>query len=927
MIHKPAAFNETEKSCIALFSVFDIDDYHRQLPKPVKGTFHWILDHPLFAAWSKATESSILWLTGHPGSGKTTMSSFLAKHLQQQDSTTAEARRVVCVYFCDDKINKQKDAKGILLGVIFQIIRRHRSLIRYVRRSFELQGASLVQSLAALWKLFLDLIKDPKSEVIYVILDALDECEEKTRNELLASIAELFEDSEVVLNYGSSVKFILTSRPSLLGSGKRINYFDKYRLAIDERHRGYDEDIRIFIQERVGEIVNCPPDLREYLMEALQSRADQTFLWIHLVLAALESSLVASKESFATILSNTPASLQLTYRNFLTAIPEDHESVAARLLGLILGSIRPLTLDEINIAFSINWDHRDTKEVLSSCQIAISRTLLGILGPLVRISESRVSLIHQTAKEFLLDSGTTQRETGRFPVTAENCSLQIATACIRYLLLADFSNDVFSLNASPTALSIDSSSECGSSASDASPVTNFWLEDSQIDYGILYESPLVFSAEFCNRLSEKHGFYRYAALHWAEHYALCEEQAPLTLQQAARALLDTSSHFCSNWLRFYWTEAETTGQLKPKEIDEVELVAYFNLHELLKEILENQDIPLVKKTRALFWACRRDHGRTITTLLRAGAEPNQQILDHQTALTIAAEMGNFEGLVALLNDPRTNINSKGRRGRAAISFAAANGRVDTTRLLLTREDVLPDQVDDMNCTALIWATWGGYAQIVRQLARDIRVDVNHQDNTGRTAISHAAGEGQVEALRVLLKQPRVDVNLQDKKGLSPLLWAVRRGQTEIVRLLSKNTNVRKEITDIDDRGAISWACGQGHVEVLRMLIKLGCPGINDTDIDGWKPLAWAIQNDAPELIETLLLFGKVDLEERDFNGKTALWWAVDYGHIRNVRALLGEGANPNARSNDGMSAEDVAKGAGRFDLVQELHVCHNQQDS
>lgn len=50
-------------------------------------------------------------------------------------------------------------------------------------------------------------------------------------------------------------------------------------------------------------------------------------------------------------------------------------------------------------------------------------------------------------------------------------------------------------------------------------------------------------------------FYSYASLHWAEHFALCEESASDMLRDAATELLDVKKGSCRNWLQFYRTKS------------------------------------------------------------------------------------------------------------------------------------------------------------------------------------------------------------------------------------------------------------------------------------------------------------------------------------------------------------------------------------
>ncbi|ETS79976.1 hypothetical protein PFICI_07505 [Pestalotiopsis fici W106-1] len=910
------SFNEIEKGCVTLFSPFDIDDYHRRIPKPIKSTFLWVISHPVFVSWLKTAKSTMIWFTGYPGSGKTVMSSFLTRYLERTAKAAMEDA-MVCVYFCDGNINKQKDARSILLGVIFQIIRQHRSLIQYVRKFFEIQGVGLAQSLSALWRLFLELTRDPKSDIVYVVLDALDECENRTCNELLALVYDFLEESKSPSYDGSCVKFILTSRPAFIHSRGRMNSLSKYCFALDDGQQGYDEDIRTYIQERVKEIAGCPPGLREHLQTTLQTKAGSTFLWVHQVFRALEGSFITSHEAFQSVINAIPATLEMTYQTFLAAIPQNESDTANRLLQLMLGSMRPLTIAEISIAFTITWNHQDADQLSCSAPFSMLRTLQLVLGPLVRISESKVSLLHQTVKEFLLNPAMCAKQ---YVMTAEECALCMSMACARYLLLSDFVHDAFAYHPSPDMSLTDSSSESGSSKSDHMFTASFWADETQLGSDRLFKEQSVVTEEACKSIEKEYPFYRYAALHWASHYSVSEKCAPPRMRKAARDLLNKTLPQCANWWRFYQAEADGMNHESHENLDTLELAAYFNFSEMLRDILEEQDFvdANASKCRALFWASFKGNVESIRILLHAGTDPTFRSFEQQTALTIAAEKGHKESVVVLLEHPHTNINCQGRRGRSALSFAAANGHHDIVRLLLANGEILPDQVDENGCTALIWAISGGDTQIVQDIVDHNSVNVNHQDETGRTAVSWAAGEGKTDILKKLLKDKRADMNISDKRGLSPLIWATRLGQTQTVRLLVRSKEVRVDTVDKDLRGPISWACGQGHHEVLRILIKYRCPGINQKDVDGWSPIAWAIQCDAPEIIETLLLTGEIDLEANDGNGKTALWWAVSYGHIRNVKTLLREGANPKARTKDGVSVIDVARDSGRSDIVTEL---------
>ena len=86
--------------------------------------------------------------------------------------------------------------------------------------------------------------------------------------------------------------------------------------------------------------------------------------------------------------------------------------------------------------------------------------LQAVLGPLVRVSGSKVALVHQSAKEFILHrvgSGDGVLPPAIRAINTKGCALTIASACVKYVLLDDFAEDFFGPNNSPTLTASDAS--------------------------------------------------------------------------------------------------------------------------------------------------------------------------------------------------------------------------------------------------------------------------------------------------------------------------------------------------------------------------------------------------------------------------------------------------------------------------------------
>lgn len=902
-----------------LFNTFDVAEYKGLLPKPIPGSCQWIRDHPFFVSWLEKTESALLWLTGHPGCGKTMLSFSLAQYFEEVRA--ASTPQTVLIYFCDDKVSRQKDAKAIIISLIFQIIQRHRSMIRHVRRVFELQGPSMIESFSSLWGIFLKIAKDPKLGSLYIILDALDECENVTRRQLLESVSEMLVDSAHSTGSGNGVKFLVTSRPFLRQSYITDKGLQPH-ISIDEGQAGYVADLRSFIQRRVDEISlkhNYPSDVRDFLLQTMYSKADQTFLWVHVVLASVETSLLTAMKDFRDIVTRIPPDLKDTYMRYMSDIPSDHLEDASHLLKLLLASSRPLHLDEINTAFTIHSSHSTTEDVVRDSQTAIAHTLQGILGPLVRVSGSKVSLVHLSVKEFFLEGANFHEGfLAMRTINTEGSALRIAHACMQYLLLDDFNDDFFSTENSPTD-SIFGISDLN----DELPLGHF-ADDSgdENDYtlnaDVLFREPDALKSDVCRRIVLKYPFYSYASLHWAEHFAICEESASDALRKSAMSLFSVKNESCRNWFQFYCTESDTSMDINSLDQEPIVLAARFNLHRTLKDMLNSYESSQAILNQSLLWTSRLGHGRIVAELLTAGSDPNMRGSDRQTALTAAAEHGHLSCVVTILADKRTDINTTGRMRRSGLSFACGNGHDRIVTEFLRQDGCRCDDADDSGATPFFWAVGGGHYSIISTLAKHASVDVNHQDKKGRTVVSWAAGDGMREVLQRLSKLPGIDFNKKDNNGKSPLSWAAGNGHDSVVDFLVQHKKVDKASVDKDLRNAISWASEFGHLNALRILLKNGCPGVDTEDIDGWTPLAWAIQNNAPGVIQALLSTGLVHLERQDRGGRTALSWAVEYGHASVVKVLLQEGADPEAKSNRGTTPISIAREFGRDDILKEL---------
>ncbi|KAF2848626.1 hypothetical protein T440DRAFT_500299 [Plenodomus tracheiphilus IPT5] len=910
------SLSEADKSCMVLLNSIHLAEYKAQLPKPVQGTCSWILTHPAYMSWIAAEGSGILWVTGEPGCGKTMLSAYLVDHLRS--GRVESVRPQVFFFFCDDRVKSQRDGNAILRGILYQIIQQHRKFMKHVKSRFEMDGPSLATSFPALWELLLKIAADSPSGAIRIIVDAIDECEVRTHNSFLDAIMQLVNGpKEDYRQSQNCIKFLITSRPSLRNS-YNITGFMKSRLQIEQSQNNISKDIKLVIRSK------------QYLEQVLYSKSDQNFLWLNLVLHSLETTKRASKNEFERIINTFPEGLEDTYSSFIRGISSEDREDAGKFFRLLIGGSRYLTLGEMDTAFTIDQEHKVVADLEKDSQFSISSTLQNIVGPLVSIKgenqssneDSKVSLIHQSAKEYLTELAprSTDKIVQSFAVSLADAALSISQSCMRYLLLQDFRWDVFA----PERTSLDSSSTISfpsfpftefDTADLASPFT---LDD-HLSLDDLFKDPqTTMDEERCTLIAHEYKFFDYAATSWAEHYSLCEHIAPKDTLESVHRLTAASSSVLTNWFRYYWIR-KNMGYPFPGNFEKIELAAFFNLPKLLAKTLADADYENeAGKVRALSWAAKMSSLDSIRLLLQYGTNPNAVGLDRQTPLTIAAQYGHLDSVTILLNDPHTVTNLRGKSRRSALSFAAGNGHLEIVEALLESGAFRQDDQDDMTWTPIFWAVQGDYPVIVQLLLKQPSIDINQVDKAGRSVLSWASGEGNLGALKILLLHPSVDLNLKDTKGRSPLSWAAGNGKREVVSILMHKPGVDKATKDNGLRNAISWACQGGHTDTLRTLLKNKCTGEDDVDIDNWTPLLWALFVQSPRTVEVLLSTRRVQIDREDGYGRTALIWAASYGYLDVVQLLVSWGASLSIMDQRGQTAADVAKSAGQIEVWEFL---------
>jgi len=186
------------------------------------------------------------------------------------------------------------------------------------------------------------MLKDPDAGEIYILVDALDECEISSWQDFLTLLDPLFSLQQPEGNL--NVKFLITCRPE-------VRAIDRDRsLRIDSAK--INTDLSKFIDVKVDRLSKdngYPTTLAKDIKAALTMGAGGTFLWASLVLVDISKTKIAAKVTKK--LNNLPSSLGEVYYRILSKIEDVDE--ARFILQLVVEARRPLTVHELATACAL----------------------------------------------------------------------------------------------------------------------------------------------------------------------------------------------------------------------------------------------------------------------------------------------------------------------------------------------------------------------------------------------------------------------------------------------------------------------------------------------------------------------------------------------------------------------------------------------
>lgn len=746
--------------------------------------------HDDFHRWRDSVSSSMLWVSANPGCGK----SVLAKYLVDELKSTQQ--RTTCYFFFKDDFEDQRSAKGALSCILHQLFMQREDLLSAeILRKFNAYRTPRTNSYYDLWELWDILIMAAQEEnagEIICILDAFDECVKRGRQELAKILRDFYgpnDDTKRSIN----IKFLITSRPYDRIRQDLIRPFDIQDCPVihlkgegDAEVEQIAGEISLYIEDRVSRIranLGLTQKEENMLLQGLGSMHNQTYLWVYLTLEWIENEINnrVSEAEIRNAISTLPRTVDEAYEKILSRSEDVEET--KKLLHIVVAAERPLTIAEMELALTIREHHKSYEDLALRPNNRVGKYIRDLCGLFISITDDKVYLLHQTAKEFLIPNNNIYRQeynlaqrkgafqedhhsnlTWKFSLIPSESHRILCKICIRHLLFTEF---------------------------ETRPLAWTWRAD-------------------IHKYLRNNLFLEYSAKNWLAHFraSSIEENEILDYLQH---ICDTTSNGCLTWFRVYWRDnpdwAHIFSDSSPLNFTKLMIASYLGLEAIVKLELKMPEVNIeyvdtCYQRTALSWASENGFGGVVKQLIKgpkltlekrlkrvvnlsfsSGTNVNATDKYGRTPLIYAVSKGHLD-IVQMLVKAGADVDSQDITGGTPISYALSYEQEDIANKLINElmRGAHPEKIRER---VLVCAVRYGHEPIVKRLIDDgADTGVTDDENTNLVALAVLWGHRSIVKL---LLEKEVDINMSDRDGYTPLVFAIERGleHSPLVEMLLK----------------------------------------------------------------------------------------------------------------------------------------------
>jgi hypothetical protein len=200
----------------------------------------------------------------------------------------------------------------------------------------------------------------------------------------------------------------------------------------------------------------------------------------------------------------------------------------------------------MNVAVRITRDHKSVRELSGAVCGGFEKTVKKFCGLFIRVIDSKIYLVHQTAREFLIKGSLLGKGNWQYTLCLKDSNFTVADICISYLSREEFMG-------SPLEIDI-----------------------------MGYVSPKAVNEYF-----KKFVFLDYSVRHWADHVRDSQDKG-IELFEFARLICEPGSKRCLAWFQIYWFNTWEGGRIFLEDFTYLMIASFLGLGTVVDRLLEEE---------------------------------------------------------------------------------------------------------------------------------------------------------------------------------------------------------------------------------------------------------------------------------------------------------------------------------------------------
>lgn len=422
--------NKYRKAMEWLSPVDPQQSYLKIVKSRTPGSGVWFTDSKRFIDWRDSKATSVFWLNGITGAGKTTLMTTAVENLLSMQYDNPK----VTYFYCSFANGESLDMENILGSILAQLCEPEDSLYGKLETLYDERWRNTSTKPIRLDSAILsDLIVEKLQTVgvTYILIDAINECSEPygIANALM-NILERLSPCTILRLFLSSI-----SEKGIESSLQRTS-----NLTIETlHHRQIWNDIHLYVEtnlEAHPRLRQYSPDVKSKIRQALTGKANGMFRYVYCQVDLL--SRLRTPNAVIEALDSLPPTLDQTYERLLARIDAEEDRMLTReILQILAFSFRPLKLKEICELLQVTpgLPYLDENKRLTD-----PRDVVDICGSFLQYQRETdiVALAHHSVKTYLISNLASPVK--YFQLSEVDAHRNLAIKCLTYLSLNAFAS-------------------------------------------------------------------------------------------------------------------------------------------------------------------------------------------------------------------------------------------------------------------------------------------------------------------------------------------------------------------------------------------------------------------------------------------------------------------------------------------------------